>query len=82
MSYSSILLVHNSFTFLLYKYAFFYARPNLVTVSITSRVFPQKALTGWMERGMKERARLVTDYLRAAGGFSDKTSVGGWNGKT
>ena len=38
------------------------------------------ALTGWIERGMKERARLVTDYLRAAGGFSDFQIVGDGTG--
>jgi ubiquinone/menaquinone biosynthesis C-methylase UbiE len=44
---------------------------GLCIVSFTSRFFYQKALTGWMERGMAERARLVTDYLRAAGGFRE-----------
>ena len=42
---------------------------GLCIVSFTNRFFYQKALVGWMERGMKERSRLVTDYLRAAGGF-------------
>ena len=40
-------------------------------VSFTNRFFYQKALVGWMERGMRERARLVKDYLRAAGGFRE-----------
>lgn len=39
-------------------------------VSFSNRFFYQKALTGWIERGMKERARLVKDYMRAAGGYS------------
>ena len=30
-------------------------------VSFTNRFFYQKALVGWMERGMRERARLVKD---------------------
>eukprot|EP00977_Amphora_coffeiformis_P023508 scaffold13509_cov157-Amphora_coffeaeformis.AAC.4 len=51
-----------------------------VIISFTNRFFPQKALTGWIERGMKERARLVTDYLRAAGGFSDFQIVGNGTG--
>jgi SAM-dependent methyltransferase len=42
-----------------------------VIVSFTNRFFYQKALQGWLNRGMKERARLVQDYLRAAGGFED-----------
>lgn len=52
-----------------------------VIVSFTNRFFYQKALQGWINRGMKERARLVQDYLRAAGGFEhievlgDGTSV-------
>ena len=40
-------------------------------VSFTNRFFYQKALVGWMERGMRERARLVKDYLRATGGFRE-----------
>ena len=40
-------------------------------ISFTNRFFYQKALQGWMDRGMKERARLVRDYLRAAGGYED-----------
>ena len=51
-----------------------------VIVSFTNRFFPQKALTGWIERGMKERARLVTDYLRAAGGFADIQVIGDGTG--
>jgi len=38
-------------------------------VSFTNRFFYQKALVGWIERGMVERGRLVADYFRAAGGF-------------
>ena len=44
---------------------------GICIVSFTNRFFYQKALSGWMERGMKERARLVMDYFRAAGGFDD-----------
>lgn len=44
-----------------------------VVVSFTNTFFYQKALTGWIERGMKERARLVCDYFRAAGGFEEDT---------
>lgn len=40
-------------------------------VSFANRFFYQKALVGWMERGMRERARLVKDYMRAAGGFRE-----------
>ena len=48
-------------------------KPNtgLCIVSFTNRFFYQKALTGWMERGMSERAKLVVDYFRAAGGFQE-----------
>ncbi|KAG7370952.1 methylase [Nitzschia inconspicua] len=35
-----------------------------------------EALQGWINRGMKERARLVQDYLRAAGGFEDIQVLG------
>jgi SAM-dependent methyltransferase len=52
-------------------------KPNgVVVISFTNRFFYQKALQGWIERGMKERARLVQDYLRAAGGFQDIEIVG------
>lgn len=51
-----------------------------VIVSFTNRFFPQKALNGWIERGMKERARLVTDILRAAGGFTNIQVVGNGTG--
>ena len=40
----------------------------------------EQALTGWIERGMKQRARLVTDYLRAAGGFRAIETVGDGTG--
>mmetsp|Transcript_14450 Transcript_14450/g.22292 ORF Transcript_14450/g.22292 Transcript_14450/m.22292 type:complete len:265 (-) Transcript_14450:287-1081(-) len=49
---------------------------GIAIVSFTNRFFYQKALTGWIERGMKERARLVTDYFRAAGGF-DQIDIAG-----
>lgn len=49
---------------------------GVVIVSFTNRFFYQKALQGWINRGMKERARLVQDYLRAAGGFEDLQVVG------
>jgi len=49
---------------------------GMVIVSFTNRFFYQKAIQGWLERGMKERARLVQDYLRAAGGFEDIQVVG------
>jgi len=47
-----------------------------VIISFTNRFFYQKALQGWLDRGMQERARLVQDYLRAAGGFDTITVVG------
>jgi SAM-dependent methyltransferase len=53
---------------------------GVMIVSFTNRFFFQKALTGWVERGMKERARLVTDYFRAAGGFEDIKVVGDGTG--
>lgn len=49
---------------------------GIVIISFTNKFFYQKALVGWMERGMKERARLVTDYIRAAGGFQNIHVVG------
>jgi hypothetical protein len=52
-------------------------RPGgLVIVSFTNRFFYQKALQGWINRGMNERSLLVKDYLRAAGGFEDIDIVG------
>jgi SAM-dependent methyltransferase len=53
---------------------------GVMIVSFTNRFFFQKALTGWVERGMRERARLVTDYFRAAGGFEDIQVVGDGTG--
>lgn len=44
---------------------------GLAIVSFTNRFFYQKAMTGWIERGMNERARLVSDCFRAAGGFDN-----------
>ena len=35
---------------------------------------------GWIERGMNDRARLVTDYLRAAGGFEEIRTEGDGRG--
>jgi SAM-dependent methyltransferase len=49
---------------------------GIVIISFTNKFLYQKALVGWMERGMKERARLVTDYIRAAGGFQNIHVVG------
>lgn len=51
-----------------------------VIVSFTNRFFFQKALQGWINRGMKERANLVRDYLRAAGGFDDIHILGDGTG--
>jgi 2-polyprenyl-3-methyl-5-hydroxy-6-metoxy-1,4-benzoquinol methylase len=53
---------------------------GVMIVSFTNRFFSQKALTGWVERGMKGRARLVTDYFRAAGGFEYIDVVGDGTG--
>eukprot|EP00546_Thalassionema_frauenfeldii_P021130 CAMPEP_0178896742 /NCGR_PEP_ID=MMETSP0786-20121207/1353_1 /TAXON_ID=186022 /ORGANISM="Thalassionema frauenfeldii, Strain CCMP 1798" /LENGTH=246 /DNA_ID=CAMNT_0020567201 /DNA_START=91 /DNA_END=831 /DNA_ORIENTATION=+ len=50
---------------------------GLAIVSFTNRFFYQKALTGWIERGMKERSRLVSDYFRAAGGFDSNIDIVG-----
>ena len=49
-----------------------------VIISFTNRFFYQKAIQGWINRGMKERARLVQDYLRAAGGFENIQVMGVW----
>mmetsp|Transcript_47680 Transcript_47680/g.116109 ORF Transcript_47680/g.116109 Transcript_47680/m.116109 type:complete len:161 (-) Transcript_47680:92-574(-) len=48
-------------------------RPNtgVIIISFTNRFFYQKAIQGWINRGMNARARLVKDYLRAAGGFDE-----------
>jgi SAM-dependent methyltransferase len=40
---------------------------GIVIVSFSSNFFYEKALSGWIDRGMKGRSRLVKDYLRAAG---------------
>ena len=40
-------------------------------ISFSNRFFYQKVLVGWIERGMKEQVRLVTNYFRAAGGFDN-----------
>lgn len=40
-------------------------------VSFTNSFFFQKAIYGWSERGMATRAKLVKDYMRAAGGFAE-----------
>jgi hypothetical protein len=47
-----------------------------IIISFTNRFFYEKALYGWINRGMNERARLVSDYLRAAGGYQDIQIVG------
>ncbi|CAB9510186.1 Methyltransferase [Seminavis robusta] len=49
---------------------------GVLIVSFTNRFFYQKALQGWIDRGMQERARLVQDYSRAAGGFDSVQVVG------
>ena len=46
-------------------------------VSFTDKFFFPKAIQGWIDRGMATRAKLVKDYMRAAGGFSDIEIVGG-----
>lgn len=51
-------------------------RTGIVIISFSNRFFYQKAIQGWINRGMKERARLVQDFLRAAGGFDDIHIVG------
>ena len=53
---------------------------GLVVISFTNKFFYQKALSGWIERGMATRARLVRDYLRAAGGFTSIEVVGSGTG--
>ena len=40
----------------------------------------EKAIYGWSERGMATRAKLVRDYMRAAGGFDDITIEGDGTG--
>ena len=49
---------------------------GVIIISFTNRFFYEKALQGWINRGMKERAQLVKDYLRAAGGFEDIQVIG------
>jgi len=49
---------------------------GIIIISFTNRFFYQKALQGWINRGMQERGRLVTDYLRAAGGYEDIQILG------
>ena len=51
-------------------------RPGgLLIVSFTDRFFFPKAIQGWIDRGMATRARLVKDYMRAAGGFHDDVEI-------
>jgi len=50
---------------------------GVLIVSFTDRFFFPKAIQGWIDRGMATRARLVKDYLRAAGGFREIEIVGG-----
>eukprot|EP00966_Prymnesium_polylepis_P063345 1469563-Prymnesium_polylepis.1 len=45
-------------------------------VSFADKFFYPKALSGWKERGMATRAKLVKDYMRASGGFADIEIVG------
>eukprot|EP00288_Rhodomonas_lens_P018203 CAMPEP_0177714616 /NCGR_PEP_ID=MMETSP0484_2-20121128/13549_1 /TAXON_ID=354590 /ORGANISM="Rhodomonas lens, Strain RHODO" /LENGTH=304 /DNA_ID=CAMNT_0019226547 /DNA_START=107 /DNA_END=1017 /DNA_ORIENTATION=- len=52
------------------------APDGVVIVSFSSNFFYEKALTGWIERGMQGRSRLVKDYLRAAGGFAEIEELG------
>lgn len=50
---------------------------GVLIVSFTDKFFFPKAIQGWIDRGMSTRAKLVKDYMRAAGGFSDIEIVGG-----
>ena len=56
------------------------APDGVVIVSFSSNTFYEKALSGWIDRGMKGRSRLVKDYLRAAGGFAEIEEVGSGGG--
>ena len=53
---------------------------GVLIVSFTNSFFFQKALYGWSERGMATRAKLVKDYMRAAGGFGSVEVEGGGTG--
>jgi hypothetical protein len=53
---------------------------GVMIVSFTNSFFFQKAIYGWSERGMATRAKLVRDYMRAAGGFVDVEIVGDGTG--
>ena len=56
-------------------------KPNgVMIVAFTNSFFYQKAIYGWSERGMATRAKLVRDYMRAAGGFDDITIEGDGTG--
>ena len=55
-------------------------RTGVLIVSFTNSFFFQKALYGWSERGMATRAKLVRDYMRAAGGFGSVEVKGGGTG--
>lgn len=44
---------------------------GVLVVAFTNSFFFQKAIYGWSERGMATRAKLVKDYMRAAGGFAE-----------
>ena len=49
--------------------------PNgTAVVSFTNRMFPTKAVRGWRQRSMDERAALVEQYFEA-GGFAETTRV-------
>ena len=53
---------------------------GVMVVAFTNSFFYQKAIYGWSERGMATRAKLVKDYMRAAGGFGDITIEGDGTG--
>ncbi len=41
-----------------------------VVITFSNRCFPTKAVHGWLSTGDAGRCAIVTEYLRAAGGFS------------
>lgn len=53
---------------------------GVLIVSFTNSFFYQKCIYGWSERGMATRARLVKDYMRAAGGYGSIETEGGGTG--
>ncbi|WP_436901985.1 class I SAM-dependent methyltransferase [Halovenus halobia] len=50
------------------------APDGTAVVSFTNRMFPTKAIRGWRQRSMDERATLVEQYFEA-GGFAETTRV-------